>query len=82
MFVCYYLGNSYALRAFFSPIRGFISHQDRVFQIIYSEVFKLAVQNKLGRSDTLRISSALTVPVHTVNQFPDLSLSRAFVMQS
>lgn len=68
---------------FFSLTQDFInsSHQDQVFQIIYSEVFKLALQNKLGRSDTLRISSALTVSVHTVNQFPDLILSRAFFMQ-
>lgn len=26
-----HLGNSYTLRAFFSPTRGFISHQDQVF---------------------------------------------------
>lgn len=69
---------------FFSPAQDLInsSHQDQVFQIIYSEVFKLALQNELGRSDPLRISSALTVSVHTVSQFPDLILSRTFFKQS
>lgn len=88
-YVCFFvttLGELLCIKGsfFFSPTQDLInsSHQDQVFQIIYSEVFKLALQNELGRSDPLRISSALTVSVHTVSQFPDLILSRTFFKQS